>query len=186
MNQLNFRDKSPVRNYVGKELKDYKGYKNPLEKDFYERCGYTFCQQAWFGGKLNFQIDHFKPKSIHPELETKYSNLVYSCSYVNRAKSDDLGIYLDPCDVDYNEHFYRDELGNIYPFETSDSAKYMYRKLKFYLKRYSIIWMLEQLESKMERLRELIEETNNSEAKEIFVVITFKYMDYKKYLKSTL
>ena len=186
MSQLNYRDTPPARSYAGKELKDYKGYKDSLEKDFSQRCGYTYCQQDWFGGKRNFQIDHFKPKSIHPELETKYSNLVYSCSYVNRAKSDDLGIYLDPCDVDYNEHFYRNELGNIYPIETSDSAKYMYRKLKLYLKRYGIIWMLEQLEIRMAILRELIERTGDEEAKELFIAISFQYMDYKKLKRAIL
>jgi len=186
MSHLNFRASPPSRNYIGKELKNYKGYKDSLEKDFLERCGYTNCHQDWFGGKRNFQIDHFKPKSKHPELETKYSNLVYSCSYVNRAKSDDIGNYLDPCEIDYNEHFYRDELGNIYPIETSESAKYMYRKLKLYLKRYGIIWMLEQLENKMEVLRELIEKTGNEEAKTLFIEITFQYMDYKKIKKAIL
>lgn len=186
MNQLNFRDTSPSRTYTGRELQDYKGYKDSLEKDFCERCGYTHCQQDWFGGKRNFQIDHFKPKSIHPELQTKYSNLVYSCSYVNRAKSDDLGNYIDPCDVNYNDHFYRDELGNIYPIETSESAIYMYKKLKLYLKRYGIIWMLEQLEIKKERLRKLIEATRDAEAMELYIEIDFKYMDYKKHLKAVL
>ena len=186
MSQLNFRDNPPARTYAGNELKDYKRYKDSLEKDFFQRCGYTYCQQDWFGGKRNFQIDHFKPKSIHPELKTKYSNLIYSCSYVNRAKSDDIGIYLDPCDVDYNEHFYRNELGNIYPVETSDSAKYMYRKLKLYLKRYSIIWMLEQLEIRMEILRELIERTGDEDAKKLFIAISFQYMDYKKLKRAIL
>lgn len=180
MSKLNFREDPPQRNYFGVELNDYRGYKDSLEIDFAQRCGYTYCQQDWFGGKKNFQIDHFKPKSLHPELTTKYSNLVYSCSYVNRAKSNDIGNYLDPCDVDYNEHFYRDELGNIYPVETSESAKYMYIKLKLYLKRYSIIWMLEQLERRMEVLRTIIELTSDENAKELFIAITFQYMNYKK------
>jgi ribosome modulation factor len=186
MSQLNFREETPQRTYAGKELKDYRGYKNYLETDFKERCGYTNCQQLWFGGKRNFQIDHFKSKSIYPDLETKYFNLVYSSSYVNRSKSDDDGNYIDPCDSDYNEHFYRDSLGNIYPNDASDSAKYMYKKLKLYLKRYSIIWMLEQLEDRMNKLRVLIDATNDVEAKELFIAITFKYLDYKKHLKAVL
>jgi len=186
MNQILFRSISPTRTYNGNELKDYRKYKDPLEKDFKQRCGYTCCQQEWFGGKRNFQIDHFKPKSKHPELETKYSNLVYSCSYANRAKGDDEGSYIDPCDIDYNQHFYRDNLGNIYPVENSESAKFMYLKLKLYLKRYGIVWMLEQLDDKMETLRGLIEKTKDIEAKELFIAITFKYMDYKKYLKAVL
>ena len=117
-------------------------------------------------------------------LAHKYSNLIYSCSYVNRAKSDDIGNYIDPVDVDYNQHFYRDELGNIYPKENSEAAKYMYVKLKLYLKRHSIIWMLDQLEQRMFKLQELIEATKNEEAKELFIEITMKYNNHKRYLRA--
>ncbi|HRH48673.1 MAG TPA: HNH endonuclease domain-containing protein [Panacibacter sp.] len=184
MIQLKFRGKSPCRTYNGKELSDYKYYKNHLVLDFNRKCGYSDCSHSWFGGQNNFQIDHFKPKSKFPKLETKYSNLVYSCSYINRAKSDDLGTYLDPCDEDYNDHFYRDELGNIYPKDDSDTARFMYLKLKLYLKRYGIIWMLEQLEIKMNKLKILIEETDDQEAKDLLIAITFKFLDYLKYLKA--
>ena len=112
--------------------------------------------------------------------------LFYKTPGIATEGIDDIGIYIDPCDVDYNAHFYRDELGNIYPVENSDSAKYMYRKLKLYLKRYSIIWMLEQLEIKKEKLRALIEATKDKEAIELYVAIDFKYMDYKKHLKAIL
>jgi hypothetical protein len=184
MSDYPFRKISPKRSYAGKLLKNYNGYKDHLERDFNERCGYTDCSQFWFGGKRTFQIDHFKPRIKYPELECEYSNLVYSCSYVNRAKSDDLNEYFDPCNIDYNQYFLRDYLGHIYPKGDSSIAKYMYKSLKLYLKRYSIIWMLEALEEKMEILRDLIEQTNNEEAKILFHTITFKYMDYKKYLKA--
>ncbi len=184
MIEIQFRNIAPKRTYSGKELSDYKQYKSFLEKDFNERCGYTDCHQFWFGGKRNFQIDHFKPKSIHPELETKYFNLVYCCSYVNRAKSNDAGKYIDPCNSDYNQHFYRDSFGNIIPRDNSEEAKYMYRMLKLFLIRYGIIWMLEQLELRMAKLRELIEKTGDEEAKALFQEVTFKYMDYKKYLRA--
>lgn len=184
MSELIFRNSSPKRTYSGKELSNYRSYKKYLITDFKSRCGYTDCLDFWFGGKDNFQIDHFIPKSKSPKLEIDYSNLVYSCSYVNRAKSDDVGNYIDPCDVDYNEHFYRDELGNIYPNEHSDSAKYMYIKLKLYLKRYSIIWILDQLEQRMFKLQEIIETTKNAEAKELLVEITMKYNNHKRYLRA--
>lgn len=184
MNKIPFRDTKPFRSYTGKDLSDYHGYKDFLETDFNQRCGYTHCHQFWFGGKRSFQIDHFKPKQHFPELENKYSNLVYSSSYINRAKWNDVGNYLDPCDTDYNEHFYRDGLGNIYPEKDSEAANYMYRKLKLYLKRYGIIWMLDQLEQRMYLLQELIEGTGNSEAKELFIEVSFRYNNYKKYLKA--
>jgi hypothetical protein len=184
MSQLQFRDTVPKRSYTGKELASYNSYKDYLEKDFNQRCGYTDCQQFWFGGKRTFQIDHFKPVLHFPELETKYSNLVYSCSYVNRAKWHDVGNYIDPCDTDYNQHFYRDGLGNIYPKSDSDPAQYMYKKLKLFLKRYGIIWMLEQLEQRMYKLQELIEATGDADAKELFLEVSFKYNNYKKYLRA--
>lgn len=180
-----FRITKPIRTYSGKELTDYKGYKKFLVNDFHERCGYTDCSHFWFGGKTTFQIDHFRPKSIYPALETKYLNLVYSCSYVNRAKSiDDSVNYIDPCDVDYNLHFYRDELGNIFPFKKSDAAQYMYKKLKLYLKRYSIIWMLEQLTEKKELLKKHIQESGNQDAKDLYLELDYMFMDYIKYLKA--
>ncbi|MBK7379262.1 MAG: hypothetical protein IPJ03_09675 [Ignavibacteriales bacterium] len=184
MAENKFRNISPKRTYKGKEFADYKRYKDSLAKDFNERCGYTDCPQFWFGGKRNFQIDHFNPKSQHPELETKYSNLVYTCSYVNRAKSDDIGNYIDPCDTDYNEHFYRDDLGNIFPKDNSESAKYMFKKLKLFLKRYGIIWMIDQLQQRMFKLQDLIKETDNAEAKTLFIEITMEYNDYIKYLRA--
>jgi hypothetical protein len=179
-----FRNKSPQRTYSGKELSDYRLYKTLLASDFNERCGYTDCNHFWLGGKRNFQIDHFLPKSKHPNLERKYSNLVYSCSYVNRAKSNDLGNYIDPCDIDYNTHFFRDRSGNIVPEADSEPANYMYKQLKLYLKRYGIIWMLDQLEQRMYILQELIEATGDEEASKLFVEIGMRYNNYKKYLRA--
>lgn len=184
MNEIPFRNSAPRRTYAGKEFSDYKRYKDILAKDFNERCAYTDCHHFWFGGKRNFQIDHFKPISKHPEFETKYSNLVYSCSYVNRAKSNDIGDYIDPCETDYNQHFYRDCFGNILPKESSEPAKYMYRKLKLYLKRYGIIWMLEHLNERKEILRQLIDSSDDQEAKDLYLEIDFMFSDYLKYLRA--
>ena len=184
MVEIQFRETKPKRTYSGKELSDYRRYKEFLVKDFNSRCGYTDCYDFWFGGPHNFQIDHFKPKSKYPDLEINYNNLVYSCSYVNRAKSDDDGKYLDPVEVDYNLHFYRDNLGNIYPRENSESAKYMYIRLKLYLSRHSIIWMLDQLEQRMFRLQELVEATNDAFAIELLARIAMKYNNYKRHLRA--
>lgn len=185
-NYFTFRNEEsiPIRAYNGPELRNYREYKPFLRNDFKKKCGYTNCLDDWFGGISTFQIDHFLPQSRYPMLENKYSNLIYCCSYVNRAKSDDEGNYLDPCDEDYNKHFYRNGQGEIIPVPTSDKAIYMYTRLKLYLKRYSIIWMLEQLEQKMETLRTLVENTDDGDAKELFQRVTCKYMDYIKYLRA--
>jgi hypothetical protein len=182
-----FREIIPVRTYVVKHI-NYCNYKPHLAKDFNNRCGYTNCSDSWFGGRNNFHIDHFIPWKKHehdmPHLKTDYANLVYCCSYVNILKSDDEGTYLDPCNVDYNKYFKREDDGTIIPL--SIEAKYMYQKLKLYLKRYSIIWMLEQLEAKKEQLWSLIQNYDNSKIKELYIQIDRKYTDYKRYLNTEL
>jgi hypothetical protein len=157
-----FRITPPKRTYAGPELNPYQKYKSILEIDF-------------------------KPKSKFPELSTKYSNLVYSCSYVNIAKSDDISDYLDPVTIDYNEHFFRDNSGNIYPADDSPTAKYMHIKLKLYLKRYSIIFMLEKIRNKMTETKILIESINNQIDKTRLLAIqgelANEFLDYLKYLE---
>ena len=83
-----FRTTRPRRTCTVKKA-DYRQYKDALAADFNNRCGYTDCVDYWFGGKRNFQIDHLKPHSVYPDKKAEYSNLVYCCSYVNRAKSND-------------------------------------------------------------------------------------------------
>lgn len=186
MTKLLFRSKEeiPFRTYKGREYKNYRTYKPFLRKDFKKKCGYTGCIDDWFGGTTSFQIDHFQPQSIYPDLKVKYSNLIYSCSYVNRAKSNDDGNYLDPCDTDYNEHFFRNDKGEIFAVTSSPKAVYMHKKLKLYLNRYSIIWTLERLENSMYKLQKLIELNDNEEAKQLFVEVGMMYNNYKRYLRA--
>lgn len=160
-----YRNNKPQRTCT-EIYNNYRQYKPHLREDFNRKCGYSDCSDFWFGGSRTFHIDHFKPKSKFPELTTIYSNLVYCCSYVNIQKSDDEGDYIDPCDVDYNEHFERDNTGNILPKMESIQANYMFKKLKLYLKRYQIIWMLDELKAKKEKLGILIENTPDQELKE--------------------
>lgn len=146
-----FRQKSPARSLV-KRKKNYREYKDELARDFNHRCGYTDCSDFWFGGQHTFQIDHLKPWSKYPALKTDYSNLVYCCSYVNRAKwDDDSPHYLDPCTVDYNDHFERDDNG--YIMGKSADAKYMVKTMHLNLTRYAIIWKLDILDDIITRLK---------------------------------
>ena len=45
--------------------------------------------------------------------------------------------------------------------------------------------MIDQLENRMFKLQEIIQKTNNQEAKDLLVDITFIYNNYKKYLRAT-
>lgn len=183
-----FRIKAPTRTCQEK-YKVYGRYKPYLAKDFNNRCGYTDCPDFWFGGVGNFHIDHFIPWKKHPakpSLKTDYNNLVYCCSYVNILKSDDETAYLDPCNVDYNNHFSRSSYGEIQPNKGSAEAVYMYGKLKLYLKRYQIIWMLEKIFEKMEQIKNAIDSTHNEQYKNALKItmsdLTCIMLEYKKYL----
>ncbi len=153
-----FRDGSPTRTctqaFTGEH--GYRNFKTFLREDFKKRCGYTDCPDNWFGGRRSFHIDHFKPKSS-PEFEhliNEYSNLVYACPHVNEAKSNKWNdSYLDPVDFDFNEHFLRDDSGNIQP--KTANAEIMFKDFKLYLVRYAIIWKLEQIEDRLTKLSKL-------------------------------
>lgn len=168
-----FRENQPKRTFT-KTYVDYTSYKAPLAKDFNNRCGYTDCFDFWFGGVKSFHIDHFIPWKNYPknpQLKTDYKNLVYCCSYVNILKSNDETNYLDPVDVDFNKHFTRDKNGNILPVASSAAAKYMFSKLKLYLKRYQVIWMLDRIHIKMKELKQKIESTVDSKLKQELLIL---------------
>ena len=183
----NFRFQSPIRTFT-KTFKRYKSYKVHLAKDFNYRCGYTDCPDFWFGGKNTFHIDHFKPCSKNPALETEYSNLVYCCSYVNILKSDDEGDYIDPCNTDFNEHFERDNNGSIIPKKDSVEANYMYVKLKSNLRRYSLIWKLDEMFEKMKKLQLQINNPKNAVIKNDLKILhsdlSEEFTKYLEYLKA--
>lgn len=174
-----FRTMSPVRTYTG-HRSNYHAYKDKLAEDFNHRCGYTDCQDHWFGGQRTFQIDHLRPFSKYPERKTDYKNLVYCCSYVNRAKWDDDSLnYLDPCDNDYNEHFERDCLGVI--LGKTEQGKYMVEHMCLSLSRYAIMWNLERLESRIDTLRNIVEK--KPELMPFLSDLLLSYYDYVKSLR---
>jgi len=167
---INFRNISPKRTCT-KAYSNYRSYKPFLAQDFNNRCGYTDCSDFWFGGINSFHIDHFKPWKKNPQLKTTYSNLVYCCSYVNILKSDDESNYLDPCNIDYNSHFERDAYGNILAKNSSLCAQYMHTKLKLFLKRYQIIWKLDEILSRMNKLNLAMNNPKNNTIRQELLVL---------------
>lgn len=194
-NKHPFRLHHPLRSYTGKVESNYRKYKIHLIKDFKGRCGYTDCSDRWFGGANNFHIDHFLPwkkYQNHPRnLKTDYSNLVYSCSYVNILKSNDISDYLDPCDNDLNAHFYRDLSGTIFPNPNSPKAVYMHQKLKLGLSRYQIIWVLDRLYQAQSELKQLIDTLSSNDPRraillESYFQLSSQFHEYFNYLQCNL
>lgn len=173
-----FRVKAPVRTCT-KKFADYHSYKKYLVADFNHKCGYTDCSEMWFGGKRTFQIDHLKPESKYPELANDYGNLVYCCSYVNRAKwDDDSPNYLDPCEEDLNNHFERDDYGCIVP--KTPQGEYMAKHMELGLFRYAIIWNLDRLRDRIVRLQKVT--AKNREVKKLLGELCMEHFNYTQYL----
>lgn len=98
-----FRQESPPL------FDDHREYRPYLRRDFRQVCAYCERPEAYLGGEDFFQVDHFRPRSKFPHLETQYSNLYYVCGKCNQHKgkswpSDSLlakGFrFSDPCDED--------------------------------------------------------------------------------------
>lgn len=159
----------PERSADGRNLKyGNQNTKKQLAKDFNCCCGYCGDAHHYTGGINSYHVDHFAPKSKFPDNCNQYSNLVYSCSYCNIAKSDkwlsdniEQGIvdgvgFVDPCSLDYSKHLERAGNGRII-YKTS-VGKYMYSELKLYLMRHELIYQLEELRNMINRIKRKIDE----------------------------
>ena len=112
--------------------------------------------------------------------------MVYCCSYVNRAKwDDDNPNYLDPCDVDFNLHFERDDLGFIKAKTTQ--GQYMVEHMNLDLTRYAICWNLDRLEEKIKKIGAKVNQTiATNEDKELLSKLNMEFHKYFEYLRAEL
>lgn len=171
----------------------YRSYKDDLRKDFNARCGYCDSSDEYFGGRSGAHIDHFAPKSKFPDLQNSYKNLIYSCPFCNRAKSnkwisddparshDGTNGFVDPCDGDFDSHFVRRRSGEI--VATSKLGEYMIDHLKLRLVRHMYIWQADRLDKLLSRLVELRKHVPSSNPRHIELLTAMADMieDYQKY-----
>lgn len=156
--------KHKIRRDCGKKYDDYHNYLPYLQRDFAHRCCYCNLHEDTIG-TISFQIDHFIPQkhfgTTRRELRNQYNNLMLACPKCNRAKSDQYEgditsleienrLFYNPDKVDYNEIFYRNELGGI----SSDDPKGqdMINRLKLYRVMHNYAWILEKLDDLLERI----------------------------------
>ncbi len=192
-----FRLIDPKRTCV-KTYKRYRSFKRFLIVDFNESCGYCNSSHTWHGGYKHYHIDHFAPKSLFPDLETEYDNLVYSCPLCNLAKSDkwisdnpNKNIvngegFLDPCKEDFNEHFNRDKKGFI--TGVSAEAKYMVKEMNLNLEIHSVTWELSRLERLIDDYSEKlnnnqIKDDKREDAKKVHYKLLVLFYDYLNRIK---
>lgn len=171
----------PIRDCT-KEYANYTSFKPYIRDDFNKRCGYCDDLDLFHGGVRGYQIDHFKPHSIKrfKKLKQEYSNLVYSCPFCNRAKSNkwiDTNGFIDPCKDEYDKHICRNEKGQII-YKTTQ-GKYIYSNLNLNLKRHELLWMIEKLKKQKLELKKYLKKLSDTDSKYKSTIILFLDIDDK-------
>jgi hypothetical protein len=102
----------------------YGKYRPYVREDFLSRCAYCMMDEVHYGGKFNFELDHFKPKKEFGKLVCRFTNLYYCCNKCNRTKSgkwpspeaEAAGYrFLDPC----SENPYKKDLRELQDYSLS-------------------------------------------------------------------
>jgi len=107
-----YPSKPHVRRHGPQGYSRYRQYRNWLRDEFAFRCIYCLRRETWLTMSRDYQIDHFLPKSEHPDVERDYDNLVYACSECNGTKA---AKYLpSPESVAYGDCMRVDENGEIH------------------------------------------------------------------------
>ncbi len=93
---------------------DYRVFREPVREDFRQTCAYCLLSEVWAAGPENFELDHFRPKAVFPQLTMSYYNLYWACHVCNQMKRDvwpgrearEKGIeFVDLCSSSFAEHF---------------------------------------------------------------------------------
>jgi hypothetical protein len=165
-----------------KTYASYTSFKLYIREDFNKRCGYCDDLDIYHGGVRGYQIDHFRPHSISKftHLKEEYSNLIYSCPFCNRAKSNkwkDLNGFIDPCDEEYDNHLERNQRGQIKC--KSEQGKYIYTNLNLYLKRHELLWMIEKLEEQSMEINSYLDSLGEGHDLELKILREFRNIQNK-------
>lgn len=169
-----FRKIAPRRRDDAPKGKTYHEYKQLLREDFHQRCGY--CGDHEYFRETFYEIDHFVPKSLAPQKENDYSNLVYSCRSCNNSKrakwptedptmpNDGQKGWIDPCDEQFSTQFDRLEDGSI--VSKTVLGNWMWKALAMGNPIHRLKWILEQLYLELKKT-ETLDVTNVEELRRI-------------------
>ena len=184
-----FRKTIPVRRGNAPNVKTYHEYKPLLREDFHERCGY--CGDHEFFRDTFYEIDHFVPKTIAPERNKDYSNLVYSCRTCNNSKrakwptkkadkpNNGNEGWVDPCDNDYSKQFERLSDGSVK--SKTILGQWMWRELSLGNPIHRLKWSLEQL--RIELIKAISLDISNVEEGKQIQELLGCYMKLEEQLK---
>ena len=178
---MNVQQEKPKRTCT-KTYASYTSFKQDIREDFNKRCGYCDDLDLFHGGAGGYHIDHFKPHSLEQfsALKTEYSNLVYSCPFCNRAKSNkwkDGDGFIDPCEKEYDSHLRRNNQGQI--VSKTKQGQYMHKNLNLHLKRHELLWIIEKLQHQNQIINSEMQRLGQGHPKELDMLREFHNIQNK-------
>ncbi len=66
----------------------YARFRSYVRSDFRETCSYCLIAELFAHGEENFELDHFRPRSLFPNLKDDFYNLHWACHPCNHKKRD--------------------------------------------------------------------------------------------------
>ncbi|HEY2289904.1 MAG TPA: HNH endonuclease [Thermoanaerobaculia bacterium] len=120
-------------------VEHYSEYRTLVREDFEECCAYCLLHEILAAGQENFELDHFRPKSL-PQfagLTHDFYNLYYACHPCNGIKGvtwpnpslEAAGYrFLDLCSESFSAHFEEEADGTWKPL--SRAAEYTLERLR--------------------------------------------------------
>ncbi len=179
-----FRTHTPIRTYTISHP-NYKTYLEPLRNDFSKRCWYCNIPDVFYGWIKEFHIDHFKPKKnksfpAFSSLTNEYTNLVYSCPSCNRYKGNTWSAsepnWIDPIEPIYWQLFFKEKSFLLWYDHTNANARYIYLKLRLFWRRKQYQYLIDELLTLINRLKEKQEITPNQE----ILNLIYQLQDFKE------
>lgn len=136
----------------------YRKYRPYLKTDFQGRCCY--CNMPSSLVTIPYHVEHFIPVNVFKgkkdSLLTDYDNLMWACPKCNLSKGDkykgdfensaeiENELFYNPVEKDYNEIFFRNEIGGI--DSEDEKGREMIKTLKLYRSIHNLAWLMERLE----------------------------------------
>jgi hypothetical protein len=99
----------------------YRSFRPFVREDFGRCCAYCLFSEILADGEENFELDHFRPRSLFPHLLNDFYNIYYSCHPCNLTKRDawpspeleERGVsFVDLCKEEFAVHFLAKPDGN--------------------------------------------------------------------------
>ena len=85
---FDYPERQPQRRHGPAGYSAYESYRPWLRDEFDFRCVYCLKRETWGQVTSEFELDHFEPQSLNPNLTLDYLNLVYSCRRCNAVKGE--------------------------------------------------------------------------------------------------